>query len=129
MPALRAASNGNMRAGGQSVRRRAWAARRISGKGSLYNAGGEITGTRNGLAISGDCLSATTLLGTTARFYATGTDTLIYWLTPLVGLMPLLISGPLRRLGQDTLGDVMVAKLGDERLPIYPVAQMVAPAR
>lgn len=98
-----------------------WAARRITGKGSLYNAGGEITGTQNGLAISGDFLSATTLLGTTALFYATGTDTLIYWLAPLAGfgLMLLLIAGPLRRLGQYTLGDVMVAKLGDERLRVF----------
>lgn len=116
-----------------------WAASRIRSKGALYNAGGEISGGQNGLAIAGDFLSATTLLGTTALYYKTGIDTLIYWLTPLVGfvLMLVLIAGPLRRLGQYTLGDVMCASLGDERLRafaggsaiaialVYLVAQMV----
>ena len=45
-----------------------WAARRGQSKAALYTAGGEISGAQNGLAISGDFLSATTLLGTTALF-------------------------------------------------------------
>jgi cation/acetate symporter len=98
-----------------------WAAGRGQSKAALYTAGGEISGTQNGLAISGDFLSATTLLGTTALFYAKGADTALYYICPLVGfaLMLLLIAGPLRRLGRYTIGDVMVAKLGDERMRIF----------
>ena len=116
-----------------------WAARRGQSKAALYTAGGEISGTQNGLAISGDFLSATTLLGTTALFYAKGADTALYYICPLVGfaLMLLLIAGPLRRLGRYTIGDVMVTQLGDERMRlfsgvssivialIYLIAQMV----
>lgn len=116
-----------------------WAARRGQSKAALYTAGGEISGTQNGLAISGDFLSATTLLGTTALFYAKGADTALYYICPLVGfaLMLLLIAGPLRRLGRYTIGDVMVTRLGDERMRlfsgvssivialIYLIAQMV----
>ncbi len=116
-----------------------WAARRSQSKAALYTAGGEISGTQNGLAISGDFLSATTLLGTTALFFAKGADTALYYICPLVGfaLMLLLIAGPLRRLGRYTIGDVMVTKLGDERMRlfsgtssivialIYLIAQMV----
>ncbi len=98
-----------------------WAARRGQSKSALYTAGGEISGGQNGLAISGDFLSATTLLGTTALFYAKGTDMVIYYICPLVGfaLMLLLIAGPLRRLGRYSIGDVMVARLGSENMRIF----------
>jgi len=104
-----------------------WAARRGQSKAALYTAGGEISGTQNGLAISGDFLSATTLLGTTALFFGKGADTALYYICPLVGfgLMLLLIAGPLRRLGRYTIGDVMVAKLGDERMRIFSGASSI----
>lgn len=98
-----------------------WAARRGQSKAALYTAGGEISGGQNGLAISGDFLSATTLLGTTALFYAKGADMVLYYICPLVGfaLMLLLVAGPLRRLGRYSIGDVMVAKLGSENMRIF----------
>lgn len=98
-----------------------WAARHGQSKANLYAAGSAITGGQNGLAIAGDFLSATTLLGTTALFYAKGTDTAFYYVAPLIGfaLMLLLIAGPLRRLGRYTIGDVMVAQLGSERMRIF----------
>lgn len=116
-----------------------WAARRGQSKSALFTAGGNISPVQNSLAISGDFLSATTLLGITALFFAIGADSAIYYYSPLVGfcLMLLLIAGPLRRLGRFTLGDVMVSKLGDPRLRlfsggssvvislIYLIAQMV----
>lgn len=104
-----------------------WAARRGQSKAALYTAGGEISGTQNGLAISGDFLSATTLLGTTALFYGKGADTALYYICPLVGfaLMLLLIAGPLRRLGRFTIGDVMAAKLGDERMRLFSGASSI----
>lgn len=105
-----------------------WAARRGQTKAALYTAGGEISGTQNGLAIAGDFLSATTLLGTTALFYAKGADTALYYICPLVGfaLMLLLIAGPLRRLGRFTIGDVMVTTLGDERMRIFSGISSIA---
>ena len=104
-----------------------WAARRGQSKAALYTAGGEISGGQNGLAIAGDFLSATTLLGTTALFYAKGADTALYYICPLVGfaLMLLLIAGPLRRLGRFTIGDVMVARLGDERMRLFAAASSI----
>lgn len=116
-----------------------WASRRGASREQLYTAGGELGGGQNGLAIAGDFLSATTLLGTTALFYASGIDTAIYYLCPLVGLgmMLLLIAGPLRRLGRFTLGDVLATRLNAPRLRlftgissliislIYLIAQMV----
>lgn len=104
-----------------------WAARRGQSKAALYTAGGEISGGQNGLAIAGDFLSATTLLGTTALFYAKGADTALYYICPLVGfgLMLLLIAGPLRRLGRFTIGDVMVAKLGDERMRLFAATSSI----
>ena len=116
-----------------------WASRRSGDVSELYTAGGRITGGQNGLAIAGDFLSATTLLGVTGLFFAGGVDAGLYFLCPLVGfgLMLLLIAGPLRRLGRFTLGDVVETQLGDRRLRlfsgvttvvvclIYLVAQMV----
>ncbi|MGI6245867.1 MAG: sodium:solute symporter family transporter [Pseudochelatococcus sp.] len=105
-----------------------WAARRGQSKAALYTAGGEISGGQNGLAIAGDFLSATTLLGTTALFFAAGADTALYYICPLVGfaLMLLLIAGPLRRLGRFTIGDVMVAKLGDDRMRLFAATSSIA---
>ncbi len=104
-----------------------WAARHGQSKAALYTAGGEISGAQNGLAISGDFLSATTLLGTTALFYGKGADTALYYICPLVGfaLMLLLIAAPLRRLGRFTIGDVMTAKLGDERMRLFSGASSI----
>ena len=117
----------------------AWASRHSHSKSEVYTAGGKITGAQNGLAIAGDFMSATTLLGLTGLFYASGVDTLLYYLSPLVGLclMLVLIAGPLRRLGRFTLGDVLQVQLGHGSVRafggvstitislIYLVAQMV----
>src|SRR4051812_27751552 len=83
------------------------ASRRSKSRADYYAAGGTLTGAQNGLAISGDFMSATTFLGMTGFFFDTGVDpTSIYYLTPLVGLclMLVLLAGPLRRAGKFTLG-------------------------
>jgi cation/acetate symporter len=117
----------------------AWAGRRSNHRADYYAAGSRITGGQNGLAIAGDFMSATTVLGLGGLYFTSGWDTAIYYLAPLAGLclMLLLIAGPLRRLGRFTLGDVMTSRLADERLRvfsgvstlaislIYLVAQMV----
>lgn len=90
-----------------------WAARRNTGRASLYAAEGKITAGQNGLAIAGDFLSAGTVLGIVGLFFAVGMDAAPYLITPLAGLflMLTLIVGPLRRLGRYTLGDVVSHRL------------------
>lgn len=99
-----------------------WASRRSSSRADYYVAGAKITGTQNGFAIAGDFMSATTFLGLTGMFFASGVDQVaIYFLTPLVGLtlMLLLIAGPLRRRGKFTLGDVMSARLDGNAMRLF----------
>ena len=99
----------------------AWAGRRSRDRADVYAAGSRITGLQNGMAIAGDFMSATTFLGIGGLYFASGWDTLIYYLAAPAGLclMLLLIAGPMRRLGRYTLGDVMTSRLKDERLWVF----------
>lgn len=99
----------------------AWASRRGGGRAQVYAADGALTGRQNGLAIAGDFMSATTVLGITGLYLGAGWDTAIYYLAPIAGLalMLLLVAGPLRRLGRFTLGDVMTSRLDDPRLRLF----------
>lgn len=106
----------------------AWAGRRSHARADFYAAGSKITGTQNGLAIAGDFMSATTVLGLGGLYFVSGWDTAIFYLAPLAGLclMLLLIAGPLRRLGRFTLGDVMTSTLKDERLRVFSGLSTIA---
>lgn len=117
-----------------------WANRRTTDEGVLYTAGGKISAFQNGLAITGDFVSAAAIFGSVALFFMTGVSMVLYLVAPLVGLCLLLIfiAGPLRALGRYTIGDVLVAKLGNRGVRIfagfctvvlslmYIVAQLVA---
>ena len=116
-----------------------WAARRSGDREAMYAANSSITGGQNGLAVAGDFMSATTVLGVVGLYFAGGVDTMIYYVTPLAAMCLILLwtAGPLRRLGRFTLGDVLVARLADPRMRafsalativislIYLVAQLV----
>jgi cation/acetate symporter len=116
-----------------------WAARRGAERAAMYCASSTLTSTQNGLAIAGDFLSANTLLGMVALYFADGVDASIYYCSPLLGLYLMLkfVAGPLRRLGRFTLADVIHGRFPDERLRrllgvacilislIYLVAQLV----
>lgn len=106
----------------------AWAGGRSRHRADFYAAGSQITGTQNGLAIAGDFMSATTVLGLGGLFFVSGWDTAIYYLAPLAGLCLtlLLVAGPLRRLGTFTLGDVMTSRLQDERLRVFSGLSTIA---
>jgi cation/acetate symporter len=106
----------------------AWAGRRSHLRADFYAAGSRITGTQNGLAIAGDFMSATTVLGLGGLYFTSGWDTAIYYLAPLAGLclMLLLMAGPLRRLGRFTLGDVVTSTLKDERLRVFAGLSTIA---
>ncbi len=98
-----------------------WAARRSKGRDSFYAASSRISGGQNGLAIAGDFMSSTTILGITGLYFLSGADTAIYFLAPPAGLclILILIAGPLRRLGRYTLGDVVQSRLRDPRMKIF----------
>ena len=99
----------------------AWAARKGSDRASMYAASSRITGGQNGLAIAGDFMSATTVLGVVGLYFTGGVDTMIYFITPLAAMCLILLwtAGPLRRLGRFTLGDVLVSRLADPRMRVF----------
>lgn len=90
----------------------AWAARRVNSRTGFYTAGGTIGGVQNGLAISGDFMSAATFLGITGLVFVGGYDAIIYIISPLAGLALILalFAEPLRRLGRYTLADLLAAR-------------------
>lgn len=85
-----------------------WAAKRTKTAKDFYTAGGGITGLQNGLAISGDYLSAASFLGITAAVYLNGYDGLIFAIGFLVGwpIVLFLMVERLRNLGEYSFTDV-----------------------
>src|ERR1700761_7545883 len=105
-----------------------WASRRAKSRSDYYAAGGNITGLQNGLAIAGDFMSATTFLGMTGMFFATGVDpTAIYYLCPLAGMsgVMLRVAGPLRRAGKFALGDVLASRSQSPSLRLFAGASTI----
>jgi len=98
-----------------------WASSRSSGRSELYTAGGQISPFQNGLAITGDFVSAAAILGSVALFFAAGIDAAIFYVSPLVGLglLLLFVVKPLRECGKYTVGDVLSAKLPGRSIRIY----------
>ncbi|MCO5401728.1 cation acetate symporter [Ralstonia soli] len=85
-----------------------WAAKRTRSAADFYTAGGGITGFQNGLAISGDYMSAASFLGISAAVMTSGYDGLIYSIGFLVGwpIITFLMAERLRNLGKFTFADV-----------------------
>ena len=99
----------------------AWASRKSSSRAAMYAAEGKVTGGQNGLAIAGDFMSATTVLGVVGLFFTGGVDTMIYFITPPAAMCLILLwtAGPLRRLGRFTLGDVLVSRLAEPKMRMF----------
>jgi cation/acetate symporter len=85
-----------------------WASRQMKTTKDAYSAGGSITPFQNGLAITGDYVSAASFLGISGLVYLSGFDGLIYAVGFLVGwpLVMSLIAEPLRNLGKYNFSDV-----------------------
>lgn len=85
-----------------------WASRHMKTTNDAYSAGGQITAFQNGLAITGDYVSAASFLGISGLVYMSGFDGLIYAVGFLVGwpLVMALIAEPLRNLGKYNFSDV-----------------------
>ena len=116
-----------------------WASKRTQTVSGFYTAGGNITGLQNGLAISGDFMSAASFLGISGLVYLSGFDGLIYSIGFLIGwpIILLLIAEPLRNLGKYSFADVVSFRLKQKPIRIlaacgslstvtlYLIAQMV----
>jgi cation/acetate symporter len=116
-----------------------WAARRTHSAKDFYTAGGGITGLQNGLAISGDFMSAASFLGISGLVFASGYDGLIYSIGFLVGwpVIMFLIAEQIRNLGKFTFADVSSYRFGQTQIrtmaaisslvvvAFYLIAQMV----
>lgn len=99
-----------------------WAARRSKSRSDFYAAGGAIPAWQNGVAISGDFLSAATFLGITSAVYFGGFDGLLFAAGVMMGwpIILFLVAEPLRNLGRFTFIDVVSYRL--KRRPVTILA-------
>ncbi len=90
-----------------------WAAGRSSGESAYFAAGRRITGWQNGLAISGDYMSAASFLGIAGLIAFYGYDGFMYSVGFLVAYLTvlLLVAEPLRNAGKYTMADVLAYRL------------------
>ncbi|MGH3087279.1 MAG: solute symporter family protein [Rubrobacteraceae bacterium] len=89
-----------------------WAAKKNVGTSSHYVAGGQIKGWQNGLAISGDYLSAASFLGIAGAIALTGFSGFYLSIGFLVAFLVvlLLVAEPMRNLGKYTFADMLAAR-------------------
>ncbi|MBV9845586.1 MAG: cation acetate symporter [Kutzneria sp.] len=97
---------------------------RNSSRADYYAAGSAFTGGQNGLAMSGDYLSAASVLGTTGAIAVHGYDGFMYAIAWSVAwlLGVLLIVEMLRNTGRFTLGDVLAFRM--RQRPVRAVTAM-----
>ena len=101
-----------------------WAARRTHSRSEFYAAGSSITGTQNGLAIAGDFMSASTILGVAGLVFTGNSDAVLYIVAPLVGftIMLLFIAEPLRNLGRYTVPEVVALRFPGRAVRAFTAA-------
>lgn len=93
------------------------ATRQTSQKGSdFYTGGASFSGWQNGLAISGDYLSAAAFLGVTGAIALSGYDGFLYSVAFLIALLVamVLVAEPLRNTGKFTMADVLSFRLNQK---------------
>ncbi|WP_100009987.1 cation acetate symporter [Lentibacillus sediminis] len=86
-----------------------FAAKQTQTAGDFYTAGGGLSGLQNGLAISGDYLSAASFLGIAGAIALYGFDGFFYSIGFLIAYLVVmfLVAEPLRNLGKYTLADMI----------------------
>lgn len=84
-----------------------------AGAADFYTAGGGFTGQQNGIAISGDYLSAASFLGIAGNIAIYGYDGFLYSIGFLVAWLVslLLVAELLRNTGRFTMGDVLAFRM------------------
>jgi cation/acetate symporter len=90
-----------------------WAAGKAQSASGFYAAGRGITGRQNGLAISGDYLSAASFLGIAGLIYIYGFDGFLYSIGFLVAFLTVmfLLAERMRNAGKYTMADVLSFRL------------------
>ena len=93
----------------------AWASRRSKDTSHHYVAGGEIKGWQNGLAISGDYLSAASFLGIAGAIALTGFSGFYLSIGFLVAYLVvlLLVAEPMRNMGKYTFADMLASRFNN----------------
>jgi cation/acetate symporter len=116
-----------------------WASKRASSAVGFYAAGRQITGVQNGLAISGDYLSAASFLGIAGLIMLYGFDGFLYSIGFLVAFLTVmfLLAERMRNAGKFTIADVLSFRLRERPartaaaigtlavVAFYLIAQMV----
>ncbi|MBQ0865060.1 cation acetate symporter [Streptomyces smyrnaeus] len=90
-----------------------WAGRTTKGANDFYAGGRQFSGFQNGLAISGDYMSAASFLGIAGAIALSGYDGFLYSIGFLVAWLValLLVAEPLRNSGRYTMGDVLAYRM------------------
>ncbi|MGI5483507.1 solute symporter family protein [Streptomyces lavendofoliae] len=90
-----------------------WAGRQTRNAADFYAGGRQFTGFQNGLAISGDYMSAASFLGIAGAIALFGYDGFLYSIGFLVAWLValLLVAEPLRNSGRYTMGDVLAYRM------------------
>src|SRR5689334_18391711 len=116
-----------------------WASGRAGSAVGFYAAGRQITGVQNGLAISGDYLSAASFLGIAGLIFLYGFDGFLYSVGFLVAFLTVmfLLAERMRNAGKYTIADVLSFRLRERPartaaaigtlavVAFYLIAQMV----
>ncbi|MEV0846597.1 cation acetate symporter [Streptomyces sp. NPDC049954] len=90
-----------------------WAGRQTRDAADFYAGGRQFTGFQNGLAVSGDYMSAASFLGIAGAIALFGYDGFLYSIGFLVAWLValLLVAEPLRNSGRYTMGDVLAYRM------------------
>ncbi|MGW8380552.1 cation acetate symporter [Streptomyces sp. ODS28] len=90
-----------------------WAGRKTKDATDFYAGGRQFSGFQNGLAISGDYMSAASFLGIAGAIALSGYDGFLYSIGFLVAWLValLLVAEPLRNSGRYTMGDVLAYRM------------------
>jgi len=116
-----------------------WASKQARSTVGFYAAGRQITGVQNGLAISGDYLSAASFLGIAGLIFLYGFDGFLYSIGFLVAFLTVmfLLAERMRNAGKFTIADVLAFRLREQPARVaaamgtlavvafYLIAQMV----
>ena len=100
-----------------------WAARRSQSAAAFFTASRRITGWQNGIAVSGDYMSAASFLGIAGLIAFYGYDGFMFsvgWLVAYLTVL-LVVAEPLRNAGKYTMADVLAYRLSPR-----PVRAMAA---
>ncbi|WP_042356807.1 solute symporter family protein [Bacillus rubiinfantis] len=92
-----------------------WAAKRSKTTSRFYTGAGSLTGFQNGLAISGDFISAASFLGIVGTIALHGFDGFLYSVGFLVSYLVVMffIAEPVHHLGKYSLADVVVFRFNN----------------